>query len=453
MNKRIIFNKRNPVLPLDIFIADGEAHVMKDGKLYIYGSCDQKQNQYCSTHYHVVETSDMEKWTVHLNVLDSEQLKWEQKYNIDHLINIDLQNPTPFLKKIMEEDSSLEKMVEAENTEIKPLLYAPDAIFYKGKYYLYFCMVGGIEGIAESESPTGPFLHAKMLPCRGIDPAIFEENEELYYFWGQFFLNGVKLNEDGISFQEERKVTNILTEEKHFFHEGASIRKIGEKYYMVFANMERGKPTSLGYAISDSLFGEYEYKGIIIDNCGCDPQSWNNHGSIECFQGQWYVFYHRSSRNSRVFRRLCIEPIQIDENGLIKEVKMTSQGAGEPFSEGEDIMGYQACQFEGKSYIDSEKDYGEIITGIEKGDKFYFRYLFVRSEKVDTIFIKSKGNAKLNIYLNQTKVASLDVCEEIEAYHILETDSGLYEIMVEVMESNHYEFISCKFYKGGNDSV
>ena len=31
-------NRRNPILPLEFHIPDSEAHVMPDGKLYLYGS-------------------------------------------------------------------------------------------------------------------------------------------------------------------------------------------------------------------------------------------------------------------------------------------------------------------------------------------------------------------------------------------------------------------------------
>ena len=157
------------------------------------------------------------------------------------------------------------------------------------------------------------------------------------------------MNKTFDAFVEETEKAEILSEEEHFFHEGASLRKIGNKYYLVFADIEHGKPTSLGYAISDSIFGPYEYKGVIIDNEGCDPKTWNNHGSIECFQGQWYVFYHRSSRNSRQFRRLCIEPITIFEDGTISMVKMTFSGNwGDLFNLSEQIMGIPGMSDERK---------------------------------------------------------------------------------------------------------
>ena len=95
-----------------------------------------------------------------------------------------------------------------------------------------------------------------------------------------------------ISFDEGAVVHDLVTEEEHYFHEGSSMRKIRDTYYYVYADMERGKPTALGYSTGKSPLGPFTYRGIVIDNDHCDPESWNNHGSIECVNGQWYVFYH-----------------------------------------------------------------------------------------------------------------------------------------------------------------
>ena len=113
------------------------------------------------------------------------------------------------------------------------------------------------------------------------------------------------------------------------------MRKIGDTYYYVFASIAYGKPTSLSYATSKSPLGPFEYRGVIINNEECDPESWNNHGSIEKFGGQWYVFYHSCSGRSQLHRRLCIEKIEVLPDGTIPEVKMTSQGPGAPFGLGE----------------------------------------------------------------------------------------------------------------------
>ena len=37
-------NRRNPILPLEHHVPDSEAHVMPDGKLYIYGSYDDRED-------------------------------------------------------------------------------------------------------------------------------------------------------------------------------------------------------------------------------------------------------------------------------------------------------------------------------------------------------------------------------------------------------------------------
>lgn len=118
------------------------------------------------------------------------------------------------------------------------------------------------------------------------------------------------------------------------------MRKRNGIYYYVYPCVFRnGRPTCLAYATSKSPLGPFQYRGIIIDNAKCDPESWNIHGSIEEFHGQWYVFYHRSSGNCRANRRLCVEKIFFNDDGTIGEVKMTSQGAGDPFALGEQIEG------------------------------------------------------------------------------------------------------------------
>lgn len=69
-------NTRNPILPLEHHIPDSEARVMPDGKLYVYGSYDDREDVYCSEKYHVVSTPDMEHWTIHDVSLTGRQVPW-----------------------------------------------------------------------------------------------------------------------------------------------------------------------------------------------------------------------------------------------------------------------------------------------------------------------------------------------------------------------------------------
>lgn len=56
---------RNPVLAPDIYVPDPEAHVVSDGRLFVYGSLDGPGEEYCSDQYRPVSTTDLRDWTVH----------------------------------------------------------------------------------------------------------------------------------------------------------------------------------------------------------------------------------------------------------------------------------------------------------------------------------------------------------------------------------------------------
>ncbi|MBO5068816.1 MAG: family 43 glycosylhydrolase [Roseburia sp.] len=453
-------NTRNPILPFDIHVPDGEAHVMPDGKLYIYGSFDDRKDTYCSEKYHVVSTADMEHWTIHDVSFNGKDVPWFYDPNAPKYQGIDWNNLTPFMRKLQEQPQTVPVILEeeTEEEEIKSLeekkneapafLYAPDAIYKDGKYYLYFCMSDNSEGVAVSDRAEGPFTNPIQLPCGGIDPAVFADTDgQVYYYWGQLYARGVKLNPDMISFDEQEIVHNLVTEEEHFFHEGASMRKIGDTYYLVYSDMERGKPTALGYATAESPLGPFTYRGIIIDNAGCDPASWNNHGSIEQINGQWYIFYHRSSRCTRQYRRLCIEPITLNPDGAINEVKMTSQGVGKPFGPGETIYGYQACQLSGTAFIDADKKGGEWITNISKEDAAVFRY--VESETgFRSIVVEAEGSGFADIYLNDRLAGSVGIDVEGANQGILsDSEKGPRELKLVFRETEKLRIISVTLYE------
>lgn len=435
-------NRRNPILPLEYHVPDSEGHVMPDGKLYVYGSFDDREDVYCSEKYHVVSTTDMEHWIIHEESLNGNQIPWFNNPVAPKYPGIDWSHPTPFIQKMIQRDlengvDMKAKFEEEEKREKPALLFAPDCLERNGKYYLYFCMSDDSEGVAMSDRPEGPFTNPIQLPCGGIDPAIFiDDDGQAYYYWGQLFSHGVKLNEDMISFNRDEIVDDLVTEEEHFFHEGSSMRKIGDTYYYVYADMERGEPTSLGYSTSKSPMGPFTYRGIIIDNDGCDPASWNNHGSIECVNGQWYVFYHRCSRGVQQHRRLCIEKIEILEDGTIPEVKMTSQGIGEPFAPREVIKGYQACEMSGSVYIGvnedvgSAEEYPEVLMNISVGDEVMFRY--VKSEQEwKEIEILYSGAGKIQVYMNEKIVGTIN-CDKVQGVNVAKTSikcsSGQYEL-------------------------
>lgn len=432
-------NNHNPILPPEIHIPDSEAHVMSDGKLYIYGSFDNRSSEYCSDRYYVISTPDLKHWTIKPDAFKVSDIPWILEEPILYPGDIDWLHPTNFISKMIDKIMNEYKQKGIAPTmdvkkESEPLLFAPDCIEKNGKYYLYFCLNDGREGVAVGDNPEGPFYNAVQLPCGGIDPAVFiDDDGKAYYYWGQIHSHGVQLNEDMTSLSDN-VTDNLMTEEEHFFHEGSSVRKIGDTYYCVFADVERGKPTALGYATSKSPLGPFQYRGIIIDNDKCDPCSWNNHGSIECFDGQWYVFYHRSSRGTEQNRKLCVEPIFIEEDGTIKEVKMTSQGIGMPFAPNEMIMGYQACELQGNIYIGPDDDRKEKLLNIADGDEAIFRYVQV-TEEYTGILIEGQGTGIVEVFLNELDIGKIQFENGRQMNQKIDfSQPGIYELKLKFIQ-------------------
>lgn len=414
-------NGRNPFLPPELHIPDGEAHVMSDGRVYLYGSLDKDTDSFCGREYVVVSSADMRNWTVHPGPsFTSAQAPWGSNNGSKHhssLSGVSCFDELPAHIRQLLPDSArtipIEQIIRAiEQHSQKGLpkdlrLYAPDAIEKDGKYYLYFCMSDDSEGVAVADRPEGPFGNSVQLPVQGIDPAVFIDTDgQAYYYWGQFSANAAKLNPDMMSIDESSVLNGILTEQEHHFHEGSSVRKRGETYYYVFTDISRGKPTCLGYATGKSPLGPFTYQGVIIDNASCDPSSWNNHGSIEEVNGRWYIFYHRSNGNSQYLRRACAEPIFFDENGLIREVKMTSQGAGKPFAPGEYIPAYTACEVMGGAFVDGET----LILPV--GGSAIFRY-FENQRPVNKVMLEGDVKADLQISVDDSIVCDVTASEAI----------------------------------------
>ena len=444
---------RNPLLPLDLHLPDCEARVMPDGRLYLYGSWDQSDSTYCSTQYQVVSTQDFREWTRHGESFNSSQVPWTAEFGLpthvesatgfDELPDAVRSQLSPETVAAPFEDfvSGLREQIAGMATSER-FIYAPDAIEKDGQYYLYFCMSDDSEGVAVSDNPSGPFANPVKIAARGIDPAVFlDDDGQCYYYWGQFTASVARLNPDMRSIDESSIVTGIADVRRHGFHEGSSVRKRNGVYYFVFADESRGKPTCLGYATSASPMGPFVYRGVIIDNDGSDPENWNNHGSIAEFGGQWYVFYHRSSRNTRYMRRVCAEPISFTDDGLIPEVQMTSQGPGEPFAPGEFIPAFTACGLGGTAYIAPRKATECIISSTD-GDSATFRYLR-NSDALSSVRVATAGTAEIEVWVDGAFVTSIDASPDAQPIDIT---PGTHEVTFIFRSPTDIEFRGASFW-------
>lgn len=303
----------NPILPLHYAAPDGEAHVHPSdpNTLYLYASNDRIGGGGMDPWQHVWSSQDLIRWTEH--------------------------------------KPGFQAKVAVDFCEISGMP-AIDAIEKDGKYYYYFT-AGGRQCVAFSDRPEGPFLNAKPIygtefPSCG-DPAIFVDDDGCaYLYWGQFSLRGCKLKDNMYELEEDTIQTMLITEDEHGFHEGSSMRKREDWYYLVYADTDRGAATCLSYAKSRSPLGPFQKGGVIIDNIDCDLAAWNNHGSIVCFHGQWYVMYHRACHGMEMGgRKACMEPIYFDKNGDIAEVKMTTQGIEGPIPATERMDAWRVCAY------------------------------------------------------------------------------------------------------------
>jgi len=296
-------DQRKPVsepLVTNIYIADPSAHVF-NGKIYIYPSHDIESNtaqddeggHFDMKDYHVLSMDAIGgKVTDHGVALDIKDVPWAGRQ-----------------------------------------MWAPDAAFVNGTYYLYFPAKDKKDifriGVATSKSPTGPF---KAEPnfiegSYSIDPSVFTDSDGRSYMYfggiwggqmqrwasGSFDANGSKtdlkqddkpamgprmavMSKDMLHFEGDVKEVQILDQngqpilgkdhDRRFF-EAPWLHKYNGKYYLSYST---GDTHLICYATGDSPTGPFTYQGVVLK----PVVGWTNHHSIIEFKEKWYLFYHDS---------------------------------------------------------------------------------------------------------------------------------------------------------------
>ena len=340
----------NPYLPLWEYIPDGEPRVFGD-RVYIYGSHDRHGcDKFCDYRLKVwsAPVNDLNNWVCHGTIFSTRDLR-------DHPSDTDW----------------------TDNE-----LYAPDVVEKDGKYYLYAYIVGAKGCVAVSDRPEGPF---KLL-------SQYKYNIENHYDKGTFIDPGVLVDDDGRvyvycgylgSYMAEidrndmftvidgtYKLDIIPTEEPHLFFEACSPRKINGRYYLIYSPK---KGSCLDYAISDSPTGPFEYKGTIVDNSQDYPGG-NDHGSVMCVNGQYYIFYHRMTNGTIMSRRACVEKIEILPDGTIPQVEMTSLGFENSLDPFAVTKAETACVLKGGCLITERNIFDRTVTDITDGSVMGWKY-------------------------------------------------------------------------------
>jgi beta-xylosidase len=315
-NEEIMDIMKKPLVT-DIYTADPSAHVF-DGKIYIYPSHDLDHNnpetndgdQFDMEDYHVFSMRDMRSLPIdHGEVLHIHDVPWATKQ-----------------------------------------MWAPDAAFKNGNYYLYFPARDKENlfriGVATSASPEGPFT-AEPNYIEGsfsIDPCVFldEDGQAYMYFgglWGgqlekwttgQFDPEGkeprssepalgprvARLSADMLHFDGIAQEISILDQygapllagetDKRFF-EASWMHKYNGLYYLSYST---GDTHYIAYAIGTSPTGPFTFRGYVLT----PVLGWTTHHSIVEFDGKWYLFYHDSTLSGGVTHKRNIKVAELTYN-------------------------------------------------------------------------------------------------------------------------------------------
>ena len=237
-------------------------------------------------------------------------------------------------------------------------MWAPDAAYKNGKYYLYFPArdkEGNFRlGVAESDSPVGPFTpDDNYIPgSYSIDPAVMVEGDEAYIYYGglwggqlekwqtgEFVPDAVGpsgdepalgpmfavLSEDMKSFKSTPQMLRILDEngepikagdEERRYFEAPWLHKYNGKYYLSYST---GTTHYIVYATSDSPVGPFTYGGRIME----PVIGWTTHHSIVEIGGKWYLFYHDCEMSGGINHRRTVKftELKYNEDGSIVTIQ------------------------------------------------------------------------------------------------------------------------------------
>lgn len=299
LSKDSVFQSNGNPIIRHKYTADPAALVHND-RLYIYAGqdlCPPRENRYVMNNWLVFSTTDMKNWTEHPMPLHTKDFTWARG------------------------DA-----------------WASQVIGRNGKFYWYVTLEhatihGKSIGVAVADSPTGPFKDAKgsaiitndltkdtHISWDDIDPTVYiDDDGQAYMYWGNTVCYYVKLHENMV----DTIGPIVRVDGLPRFTEAPWIHKHKDWYYLSYASEF---PEKIVYAMSKSITGPWEYKGILNEIAG---NSNTNHQSIVNYKGEWYFVYHNGGADvhgGSYRRSVCIDKLEYNRDGTMKRVVMTTEG-------------------------------------------------------------------------------------------------------------------------------
>jgi hypothetical protein len=287
----------NPVIRHK-FTADPAAIVFNE-KVYLYTGHDEAppgEYKYVMNEWLCFSSTDMVNWTEHPIPLKATGFKW-----------------------------------------VKGGAWASQVIERHGKFFWYVAVEhntipGRAIGVAVANRPEGPYKDARGSALVSndmttfidsdkddIDPTvIIDDDGQAYLFWGNGMCYYARLKENMIELEGEIKKVDLPD-----FSEGAWIHKQGGWYYLLYGYQF---PEKVAYAMSRSIHGPWEFKGIVNEIAGnCQT---NSPALLE-YKGLTYFIYHNGGlapHGDSYRRSVCIDYLFYNADGTLKRVLMTSEG-------------------------------------------------------------------------------------------------------------------------------
>jgi len=290
----------NPIIK-DKYTGDPAALVYKD-KVYLYAGHDEAPNDF--------NFYKMNEWLVYSS---SDMVHWQE-------------HPVP--------------LKVSDFTWAKSDAWAAQVIERNGKFYWYVTVEHGTIpgksiGVAVSDSPTGSFKDAlgkalitndmttqTNISWDDIDPTVMiDDDGQAYLFWGNTVCHYAKLKANMTELDGPIQTIPLPN-----YTEAPWIHKHNNWYYLSYAYQF---PEKIAYAMSKSINGPWEYKGILNELAG---NSNTNHQAIIDFKGKSYFIYHNGSiqPHGGSFRRsVCVDRLFYNKDGTMKRVIMTTEGITE----------------------------------------------------------------------------------------------------------------------------
>ena len=172
----------------------------------------------------------------------------------------------------------LEYILKPEETYIgEPFqgCWATDIVKRNGKWYWYFSERNQQAGVMVGDSPSGPWkdplgrplLSSDMTPTHEYDMGIFkDEKGDFYIVFGVWEFYIAKLNEDMISLAEKPRKITINNPRGPYNQYGLNKEKpTDDKPFLHAYNGKFYLSWGCFYAMSDNVYGPYEFTGSIIE--------------------------------------------------------------------------------------------------------------------------------------------------------------------------------------------